>query len=59
MKTSETIVEISKSLISFQSQVGKIIKNKKVSFNSTKYNYATLSNVLDIIREPLKENRIG
>ena len=51
---SETITEITKALISFHKEVGKIKKEAKNPF--FKSSYATLSNILDVIDESLVNN---
>lgn len=54
MKTSESIVNISKALYSFQKQCGKISKEANNPFFKSKY--ASLSNILESIREPLEKS---
>ena len=51
MERSESIKELSKALVEFHKQVGKVIKDAK-GYN---YRYATLSNILDVIQDPLNE----
>lgn len=40
----------------FQSEVPNIKKTKKVSFNTTTYNYSTLSNIIKTIQKALENN---
>jgi hypothetical protein len=54
MKTSESIVNLSKALFTFQQQCGKISKEASNPFFKSKY--ASLSNILDSIREPLEKS---
>ena len=54
MKHSETISEITKALVKFHKEVKKIKKESKNPF--FKSSYASLSNILDNIEEPLSEN---
>lgn len=54
MTTSETITTISEALIGFHKSVGKIPKDSKNQYFNSKY--ADLSDILDVIREPLIEN---
>lgn len=51
MERSESIKELSKALVEFHKKVGKVVKDAK-GYN---YRYATLSNILDVIQEPLNE----
>jgi hypothetical protein len=51
MLTSATIENISKALIKFHAEVGKIIKASSNPFFKSKY--ASLPDILDSIREPL------
>lgn len=51
MTTSESIKEISKALVKFHASVGKIKKGSANPFFKSKY--ASLSDILDIIDEPL------
>ena len=60
MERSESIKELSKALVEFHKKVGKVIKDAKgniptKSGSSYSYRYATLSNILDVIQEPLNE----
>lgn len=52
MERSESIKELSKALVEFHKKVGKVIKDAK-GYNN--YRYATLSNILDVIQDPLNE----
>ena len=54
MKHSETISEITKALVNFHKEVKKIKKESKNPF--FKSSYASLSNILDCIEEPLSSN---
>ena len=56
IEQSPVITHLMEALLGFQSEVGKIIKDKRNEFLKTKY--ATLSNVLEIVRDPLIENGI-
>jgi hypothetical protein len=51
MITSESIINISKALLQFHTEVGKIIKTSTNPF--FKSSYAALPEILDSIREPL------
>ena len=51
MNTSETTTEITKALVQFHQSVGKIKKGSVNPFFKSKY--ATLSDILDVIAEPL------
>ena len=51
MERSESIKELSKALVEFHKKAGKVIKDAK-GYN---YRYATLSNILDVIQDPLNE----
>ena len=53
MNRSETIVNISKALAVFHTQVGKISKDAKNPF--FKSNYASLSHILTEIQEPMEK----
>lgn len=58
MERSESIKELSKALVEFHKKVGKVIKDTKgniptKSGSSYSYKYATLSNILDVVQEPL------
>jgi len=57
MKTSESIKEISTALNKFQNEVEKIKKEAKNPF--FKSNYASLANILDVIRDPLTTNGLS
>lgn len=54
MNTSESIKEISSALVKFHASVGKIKKGSNNPFFKSKY--ASLSDILDIIDEPLTSN---
>jgi hypothetical protein len=53
MNRSESIIELSKALATFHSQVGKIGKDAKNPF--FKSNYASLPHILDEIADPLEK----
>lgn len=60
MERSESIKELSKALVEFHKKVGKVIKDAKgniqtKSGSSYSYKYSTLSNILDVVQEPLNE----
>lgn len=60
MERSESIKELSKALVEFHKKVSKVIKDAKgniqtKSGSSYSYKYATLSNILDVVQEPLNE----
>lgn len=57
MNTSESIKEIATALCSFQGEVEKI--NKEATNPFFKSKYATLANILDVIREPLHKNGLS
>ena len=57
MNTSESIKEIAKALVGFHKEVGKIAKDAKNPF--FKSSYASLSNILDGISEPLNNNGLS
>jgi hypothetical protein len=54
MEKSETIINLAKALIDFNSRVSKISKDAKNPF--FKSNYASLSNIQDAISKPLAES---
>jgi hypothetical protein len=54
MERSESIIELSKALATFHSKVGKIKRDSKNPFFKSKY--ASISNILDEIGEPLLES---
>jgi len=54
MTTSENTIEITKALVAFHREIGKISKDAKNPF--FKSDYATLSNILEAIKEPLDSN---
>jgi len=57
MQKSESIKNIAKALIEFQSKVSKIKKDAKNPF--FKSNYASLSNIQDAISNPLSESGLA
>ena len=57
MQTSTTITEIAKALVGFHKEVGKIAKDSKNPF--FKSSYASLSNILDGISDPLNNNGLS
>ncbi len=57
MQTSESIKEIAKALVGFHKEVGKIAKDSKNPF--FKSSYASLSNILDGISDPLNNNGLA
>jgi hypothetical protein len=57
MQTSESIKAIAAALVSFHKEVGKIGKDSKNPF--FKSSYASLSNILDGINEPLVNNGLS
>lgn len=56
MQSSETISNISKALIKFHAEVGKIVKASNNPFFKSKY--ASLPDILDSIREPLAHSEL-
>lgn len=54
MNTSENTIEITKALIAFHNEIGKIKKDAKNPY--FKSDYATLSSILDAIKVPLTSN---
>lgn len=57
MNKSESIKELATALCAFQSEVEKIKKTATNPFFKSKY--ATLSDILDVIREPLAQNGLS
>lgn len=57
MNKSESIREISKALVAFQSEVETIKKSAKNPFFKSKY--ASLADILNVIREPLAKNGLA
>ena len=57
MKKSESIKEIATALCNFQSEVEKIKKTEVNPFFKSKY--ASLADILDVIREPLTTNGLS
>lgn len=56
MNTSANTIEITKALIAFHKEIGKVKKDAKNPF--FKSDYATLSDILDAIKEPLSSNAL-
>ena len=54
--TSPTTIEITKALLGFHSEVEKISKDASNPF--FKSSYASLSNILDSIKQPLAKNKL-
>ena len=57
MEKSESIKELATALCNFQSSVSNVPKDGSNPFFKSKY--ATLSNILDVIREPLLRNNLS
>lgn len=57
MERSESIKEIANALCKFQQEVGKIKKSANNTFFKSKY--ATLSDILDVIQEPLSNSGLS
>lgn len=57
MKTSDSIKSIAAALVAFHKEVGKISKDSTNPFFKSKY--ASLSNILDGINEPLHNNGLA
>jgi hypothetical protein len=57
MNQSESIKEISKAMISFHQKINKIGKDAKNPFFKSKY--ASLSNILDAIQNPLSDSGLS
>lgn len=57
MERSESIKEIANALCKFQQEVGKIKKSANNPFFKSKY--ATLSDILDVIQEPLSNSGLS
>jgi len=57
MEKSESIKEIATALCKFQGEVGKIKKGETNPFFKSKY--ASLADILDVIRQPLVENGLS
>jgi len=57
MEKSESIKELATALCKFQGEVGKIKKGETNPFFKSKY--ASLSDILDVIREPLVLNNLS
>ena len=54
MNKSESITELSKALVKFHSVMGKVSKDAKNPFYKNKY--ASLSNIIEAVTEPLNNN---
>ena len=54
---SEQIEKLAAAMVKFQGQVEKIKKGEKNPFFKSKY--ASLANILDVIRAPLTENGLS
>lgn len=57
MNKSESIVELSKALVKFHSQMGKVSKDAKNPFY--KNSYASLSNIIEASSKPLNDNGLS
>lgn len=57
MEKSESIKNLAAALCKFQGEVGKINKDAANPFYKSKY--ASLANILDVIREPLAANNLA
>lgn len=57
MKKSDSIIELSKALVKFHSEMGKVSKDAKNPFYKNKY--ASLSNILDAVTKPLNDNGLS
>lgn len=57
MNKSESIIELSKALVKFHSEMGKVSKDAKNPFYKNKY--ASLSNILDAVTKPLNDNGLS
>lgn len=53
MRMSETIDQLSTALSEFHGKVGGIVFNKTVSYGQTKFKYANISAIMEVIRKPL------
>lgn len=56
MKTSESIVNISKALVTASKSIGKAVKGQKNPFFKSKY--ADLASIIEAVKEPLEDNGI-
>ncbi len=57
MEKSQSIVNIAKALCQFQAKMGKVSKDATNPFFNSKY--ATLSNILETIKTPLRESGLS
>jgi len=57
MEKSESIVELSKALAKFHSEMGKVSKDAKNPFYKNKY--ASLSNIIEAVTKPLNDNGLS
>jgi hypothetical protein len=57
MKTSQSLTELAKALLAFQSKVPNVGKDSSNPFFKSKY--ATLENVIGTVREPLAKNGLS
>lgn len=57
MKKSESITELSKALVKFHSEMGKVSKDAKNPFYKNKY--ASLSNIIEAVNKPLNDNGLS
>ena len=59
VQTSDTIAELAKALTKAQAEFGDIIKNHTAKVGSYQYKYATLTDVLGAVREPLAKHGLA
>jgi len=57
MNKSDSIIELSKALVKFHSEMGKVSKDAANPFYKNKY--ASLSNILDAVTKPLNDNGLS
>jgi hypothetical protein len=57
MNKSESITELSKALVKFHSEMGKVSKDAKNPFYKNKY--ASLSNIIEAVNKPLNSNGLS
>lgn len=57
MNKSESITELSKALVKFHSEMGKVSKDAKNPFYKNKY--ASLSNIIEAVNKPLNDNGLS
>jgi hypothetical protein len=57
MNKSESITELSKALVKFHSEMGKVSKDAKNPFYKNKY--ASLSNIIEAVNVPLNDNGLS